>query len=352
MTARDLIITPAVTKDLQLLQLDALELAALDTFYVLKICSLDAATQRSLHGNPKSMVICSAAEAAALLNDGSLSPLQTIVLNFGDERSEAIREGLGQSGLLFIMGATSPALMRGMLGSILEFCAARGHRGLLPRLASANTMTTKRFRIESSDQRAAAQQFTTSCVRQAYEESSRLQKMPITATDGSWPWPGSSFTSKAVSDILDELMMNAIWDAHPAYRNLPRTDVCRLTSDQEVHVECASDGLTLAVSVEDTQGTFPWNALRGPLAFVLGLKPDLKVNEGPGGAGLGLFMILQRTSILTIEVSRGNSTRVSSLLRIDDSARDMQARPKSLLVFSRDIEGHPGAVTSSTEEAS
>jgi anti-sigma regulatory factor (Ser/Thr protein kinase) len=294
------------------------------------------------------MILCLADEAAKLLEQQHVPASQLILLNFGDARSEALRPSLASSGLLFVLGASPPTLMRAMLGSILEFRIGRGSRGLLPRLIKNSEVSTNMFSLLASDQRPEAQAFASQCLRCAYQEGDRILKTPgfeatsamaAPAADRSWHWPGSSFVSKAVADILDELMMNAIWDAHPALRHAPRSEVCQLDPDKPVLIECASDGVTFAITVEDREGTFPWRALAGPLAFALGLKPDLKVNEGPGGAGLGLFMILQRTSILTLEVQKGQHTRVSAILRIDDSARDMQARPKTVLVYSDTMEG-------------
>jgi hypothetical protein len=140
--------------------------------------------------------------------------------------------------------------------------------------------------------------------------------------------------------------MNAIWDANPEHNRRGRTEVCVLEEGKEVVIECSCDGVNLALSVEDRQGTFPWAALFGPLSFALGTKPELKINEGPGGAGLGLYMVLQRTSILSFEVKRDQFTRVTAILRLDESARDMQARPKTVLVFEDQMYSAPLISTS------
>jgi hypothetical protein len=341
MAQRELILTPMVFQDLDPKQLDALHLAALDTFYVVRQSDLDPKTVDLLQRNPRSAALCSAAEYVRAAQNPNLQRRNIMVLNTGDERNEPLRKHIGNSGVMQIIGVTSPPLMRAMLGSALEFMVGRGHRGLLARVANSRGIDSQAFTLRTSSDRAQAQAFAASFVRGVYDSCSFLSPQPSGTPDALWPWPGSSFVNKAISDILDELMMNAIWDAKPEFRHLSRTETCVLEEGRHVNVECLSDGVTIAVAVEDCEGTFPWSALAGPFSYVLGLKPELKVNEGPGGAGLGLFMILQRTSFLSVEVSKGRFTRVTAFFRIDDSVREMQSRPKSILVYSSDLDGYP-----------
>lgn len=351
MTHRELIITDKALSSLHREQVNALELAALDTFYRVERKEPSPELAAALEHQSASMLLCTPEDAASMLARFPSAATRLIVLNFGDGRSEALRTLLDHSGILFIVGAVAPNLLRAMIGSILEFRIGRGHRGLLPRLIRTPHVQLQTFRLDSSDQRSKAQAFTSSCVRTAYQNSAPEPHSNPGLEDAAWPWPGSQYVNKAASDIVDELLMNAIWDAHPDLRHIPRSGVCTLKPDEPVLVECAFDNLNFALAVQDCHGTFPWKALPGPMAFALGLKPDLKVNEGPGGAGLGLYMILQRTSMLTIDVSRGHLSRVTALLRIDDSTRDMQARPKSVLVYSHDMDGLPKSAQPSTMTA-
>lgn len=334
MTGRFLYVTPAAMKNLSAAQIDAIELASLDTFHDLRQEEFTAQLAEDIRASGRHTVIATPLDCACLLNSGSILPRQTVLLNFADERSEPLRSSIECSQIHFTLGVSTPNLMRALLGSVLEFSVGRGHRGIMPRLSNANGLKTTRHTLHSSSERPQVQEFAVQSIRNTLSEHGNTSDTLLPTPENPWPWPGSQFFHKATADILDELLMNAIWDANPRFHHLGRGEVCTLEAGKCVAIDCSSDGISFGLSVEDQEGTFPWKALAGPLTYALGLKPELKVNEGPGGAGLGMFMILQRTSILTIEIHRNRSTRVTVVIRFDDSIRDMQARPKSILVFS------------------
>jgi hypothetical protein len=334
MTERFLYVTPDAVKNLSSGQMDAVELASLDTFHTIRHAEFTQDLADHLRTNGRDTVVCTPADCSALLTTGISLPRKTVLLNFADARSEPMRSNIATSFIHFILGVSTPNIMRALLGSILEFNVGRGYRGIMPRLSNSRGLRTESRTLHSSSERSKIQEFAMESIRKTLQENSSQSDGLVATTENPWPWPGSQFFHKAAIDILDELLMNAIWDANPNFHHLGRGEVRTLENGKSVSIDCTSDGITFGLSVEDQEGTFPWKAVAGPLTYALGLKPELKVNEGPGGAGLGLFMILQRTSVLTVEIQRNRSTRVTVVIRFDDTVRDMQARPKTVLVFS------------------
>ena len=57
-------------------------------------------------------------------------------------------------------------------------------------------------------------------------------------------------------------------------------------------------------------------------------------NNSVGGAGLGLFMILERASELTINVAKGNFTDVVVVLNFNAGPKAMSKGPKTFQFFN------------------
>jgi hypothetical protein len=138
-----------------------------------------------------------------------------------------------------------------------------------------------------------------------------------------------------MGDIVDELLMNAIWDAHPVRRTADRSIPPCLDEGETIEVECQCDGTNLSLSVTDHHGSFPTGAANKPMRYALGFRNEPQLNEGPGGAGLGLLMTLQKVAALSIEIEAGKVTRSVALLRGDQPLREMQRRPRSVLIFEK-----------------
>ncbi len=321
MSTRHLYITPSVAEALHESQLDALELAGLDCSYQMKTLEsslkLPFAAEESDNCD---LVVTTAPDFLAIASHSpKIAQKDLVLLNLGG--NTVLKNRLHPVSPCFTVGASTPVILRGVMGSILEFRVGVGHRGPLARLANANGHECFQCEITSSSQRLKVQEQ----VSQFAKDVIRKHRAQIAQ--------GTAQYAKSISDILDELLMNAIWDANPSMHSLDRSQAIDLEPGCEVNIECACDGTNLSLTVEDKQGTFPQSAVAGPLAYALGLKPTIQVNEGPGGAGLGLFMILQRTSLLSFEVKEAAHTRVTAVMRLDESVREMQARPKTLLLF-------------------
>jgi hypothetical protein len=138
------------------------------------------------------------------------------------------------------------------------------------------------------------------------------------------PSGGVANYSKYLADVCDEFLMNAIWDADPNRKNFDRTLSVPLPTDQKIEIRCQSDGNNFALTVQDNHGSFPESALNRIVKYALGSRNDAVINEGTGGAGVGLFMVLQKVAALCYEVTPGKSTKAMAVLRTDRSLKQMQ----------------------------
>lgn len=127
-----------------------------------------------------------------------------------------------------------------------------------------------------------------------------------------------------VQVAAEEMMMNALYDAptdangKALYNHLPRATPVSLKNEETSRVRYASDGLWLAVSVEDPFGGLTREIVIKYLASCYeGAAGSL--NTGKGGAGRGLHQILESCDLTVFNVKAGNKTEVIGLFDIESS---------------------------------
>lgn len=227
----------------------------------------------------------------------------------------------------YLIGTKSPDFFESMICAVLAFHRNFDNPSPSSELANyfidKSKLKTSRLTLSRSTQRAEMQNL----VQKFFDEQIGQSRAKLA--------PGISSYPKNISDVLDEFLMNAIWDANPHREHLARNVPTQLDENESVEIECGFDGTYLTLSVVDAHGTFPARALRGPIRYALGIKETAKLNEGPGGAGLGLYMVLQKVAALAFEIERGQTTRATAVLRADTSLREMQRQPRSLLMFDK-----------------
>ncbi len=153
---------------------------------------------------------------------------------------------------------------------------------------------------------------------------------------GALPRPSQVYAQYA-TEIQDELLMNAIWDASQVRATMSRKELVKLAPDETVKVKWAFDGFRFAVSVRDRHGSFPPELYRKYVTSLF--SPDARMgldmqNNSVGGAGLGLFMILERASELTINVAKGSFTDVVVVLNFSAGPKAMSKGPKTFQFFN------------------
>ncbi len=156
----------------------------------------------------------------------------------------------------------------------------------------------------------------------------------VSGLEGIIPYGTQEF-SRMTGEVLDELLMNAIWDANPRRNNISRNTPVILEDSEGVHIEWGVDGNTLAVGVRDPFGTLKKDTFFRYQDEVLGIKKtsQVVVNANSAGAGIGLHMMLRRASGLVVNTTEGFATEVIALFDLARSTRSIQKTSKTLHYF-------------------
>lgn len=127
--------------------------------------------------------------------------------------------------------------------------------------------------------------------------------------------------------VAEELLMNAIYDAptdaegKPLYNHLPRTESVYLKPGEQGKFRYACDGLLLGISVEDPFGAFDRQTILDYLeSCYSGQAGTLQQNKG--GAGRGLFQIMQISDLVIWNVKAKVKTEVIVLFNLDKPKND------------------------------
>ncbi|MBF0286743.1 MAG: hypothetical protein HQM14_02920 [SAR324 cluster bacterium] len=124
------------------------------------------------------------------------------------------------------------------------------------------------------------------------------------------------------SAVAEELMMNAIYDApidaegNSLYNHLPRTTEVVLNAEEQGVFRYACDGLLVAISVKDPFGAFGRDTILHYLeSCYKGRSGSLQ--EGKGGAGRGLFYIMETADLMVFNIKPKIQTEVIAIFNID-----------------------------------
>jgi DNA-binding response OmpR family regulator len=140
----------------------------------------------------------------------------------------------------------------------------------------------------------------------------------------------STIISKATM-VAEELLSNAIYDAprdasgRPLYNHLPRTVAVQLPPEQRGALRYTCDGTLLGVSVEDPFGALDRDTILQYLDSCYGGRPGTLQGTSKGGAGIGLFQIMEAAALLVINVRPHVKTEVIVLLHVDPDQRASNA---------------------------
>lgn len=304
--------------------IDAIELGCADCSFDLVEDQPLAAIVQELQEDPDCFYITDPNGLLDAYNKhGHIPSTRTILLLSEKDNQIILPLGDFLNALRYILGAPNPFLLRGFIASILEFHLSGQIRGIVPRLLKTDGLQSKHFILTDASSRSKVQEG----VVEFFSEQLLINKSTLVTGISSYP--------KYLGDVVDEFLMNAIWDAHVTRQTMDRSRPPQLDPGEQVEIECLCDGSNLSLSVSDHHGTFPQSAFSKPIRYALGFKDEPQLNEGPGGAGLGLLMTLQKVAALSIEVEAGRLTRAVALLRGDQPLREMQRRPRSVMIFEK-----------------
>ena len=145
----------------------------------------------------------------------------------------------------------------------------------------------------------------------------------------------------AIEQCIDEMLMNALYDAPVdedgihVFANLPVRTRIGLRIDQAVVVQYAFDGARFAMSVRDAFGSLE----RATVLRVLHkcLHADDKIDRKEGGAGVGLFLMVNEATSLAFHVVPGLATE--AVCTFDVRAEGPRLAQLTVLTERTDVTG-------------
>lgn len=139
------------------------------------------------------------------------------------------------------------------------------------------------------------------------------------------------------AELGHELLMNAMYDA-PAdehgrakYADDRKADL-ELLEHERPRVRVGTDGSRLVLQVRDPFGRLERRHVVDGLAR--GLASG-EMDQHGGGAGLGMLVCHNSSSMMVYDVVRGRSTEVTALYELDQNLRDLRTQAKSLHYWER-----------------
>ncbi len=277
-----------------------------------------------LSKNPQHLLLVDTHTLALLLESHGFRVNNQTILLAAERESTSLKDHIEAIGNLhYIVSAYNAVLLKASFTTIFRFHISQNMEGLASVLLQQNTIHAYKHEIATSSERSETQ----SKLTEFFSEQIAINKEKLAAGISSYP--------KYMGDVLDELLMNAIWDANPERSSLDRKIAAKLNVHEHVAVEAICDGSSFSLSVVDSQGTFSEDATHKPMKYALGYREDPEINENAAGAGLGLYIILQKVAAVSFEVERGKMTRVTVVQRGDQSLREMQKRPRTVLFLQK-----------------
>jgi hypothetical protein len=125
----------------------------------------------------------------------------------------------------------------------------------------------------------------------------------------------------SIEQCVDEMVMNALYDApvdaqgNHLFAGIPTRARITMRTEQRVVVQYACDGKQLAVSVRDAFGTLERATVLRYLHKCL--HAEQQIDRKAGGAGLGLYLMVNASTAVTFHVLPGIATEARCLFDLD-----------------------------------
>jgi hypothetical protein len=145
-------------------------------------------------------------------------------------------------------------------------------------------------------------------------------------------------TNARLGNILEEMMMNVLWDAprdehgEPLYNHVSRRTRIQLTPEQAGTVTVGLHGKQLGISCSDPFGAITLNKIIQYLNKCY--YSEQQIGSEGAGAGLGLYMIYNLSENFTINVEKGKRTEFILLFKTHNALKKKH-RPKSFHYYER-----------------
>jgi len=138
------------------------------------------------------------------------------------------------------------------------------------------------------------------------------------------------------AELTHEMIMNAMYDApadasgHPKYAGDRKANVV-LEPHERPHVGLGTDGSRLVLQVRDPFGRLQRRHVVDGLAR--GLAGG-EMDQSHGGAGLGMMVCHNASSMMVFDVAKGRHTEVTAMFELDMNLREFRTQAKSLHYWS------------------
>jgi hypothetical protein len=125
----------------------------------------------------------------------------------------------------------------------------------------------------------------------------------------------------SIEQCLDEMVMNALYDAPvdahgaPLFAGIPTRARITMRTEHSVTVRYACDGKQFAVSVRDAFGTLARATVLGHLHKCL--HAEQPIDRKVGGAGLGLYLMVNAATAVTFHVVPGIATEARCMFDLE-----------------------------------
>ncbi|MBT8494662.1 MAG: hypothetical protein KJO07_16525, partial [Deltaproteobacteria bacterium] len=143
--------------------------------------------------------------------------------------------------------------------------------------------------------------------------------------------------------VTDELLMNAIYDAPAVRRGISTKSRISALADgqpadfggEKAVLRYGCDGRYFAVSATDPYGELRKEVILDHLVRARKERGAPK-QDGPGGAGLGLYFVLSSATQFIVNIEPGQRTEVVCLFDLSVSGREMSSYAQSVHIFVAD----------------
>lgn len=168
--------------------------------------------------------------------------------------------------------------------------------------------------------------FTRRSIRESLQKRFIAEALASQLEKNSW----NSMISGIVANAVDELIMNAIFDAPLAangsqlYKNVARSTSMSLKPDREVAIGYGFDGDYLGVSVVDHCGSLDREKVLSYLAKNFCQKTQITRSNEEQGAGLGLSLILRNGGSLRFGCVPQEKTEVTLFVKKTESFNEFR----------------------------
>ena len=148
---------------------------------------------------------------------------------------------------------------------------------------------------------------------------------------------GVTRNREAIEQCLDEMLMNALYDApvdtrgKRVFAGIPTKERITWRTEQTVTVEYACDGKRFAIAVRDAFGTLERRTVAGYLNKSIH-EPERAVDRKVSGAGLGLYLMVSSSTQVHFHVVPGVATEVACTFDLD--ARKLELEQLGCFVAS------------------